>query len=156
MTNYWTYLFSTSIAYSETCPVMHMRPHKHHRISHFGLHKWYEIWLYSLFFLDSCVSQNNHTLNLLHCFLFLGSTWLSFAKPAVQSISGTVATRQKWAHKQWVLTSICECWDLVFGGCLQFIWRNENCCTQSVKTRLFADIGEKYSSLWKGKISVDQ
>lgn len=82
--------------------------------------------------------------------------WLSFAKPAVQSMSGTVDTRQKRPHKQWVLASICECWDLVFGGCLQFIWRNENCCTQSVKTRLFADVGEKDSSLWKGKISVDQ
>ncbi len=32
----------------------------------------------------------------------------------------------------------------------------QNHCTQFIKTRFFADVGEEDLSLWKGKISVDQ
>lgn len=50
------------IAYSETCPVMYLRPFKRHRISwqsnHFGLHKWYELWFIFLFILvPLCVTM---------------------------------------------------------------------------------------------------
>lgn len=106
-------------------------------------------------YLISCLAvwQKNSEFNVLYCFLFL--SWYDFSF-AVQSMSGTVDTRQKWPYKQWVLASICGCWYHVFGGFLRHIWRDENRRILFVKTWVFADVGKEDLSVWKGKIIVDQ